>query len=166
MPNTRTKRGLSGSICIALTVAGLWWGFGPRPLYTQGGAGFRAGASVDPDQFYFGGHLEVGPVVEQLWFRPNVEVGIGNDRTLVGINGELTYWFPLARRAWDLYVGGGPAVNVIRFDEDRVRGGDTEVEGGFNILLGFAHHGGFFGELKVGALNSPEVKLGVGYTFR
>ena len=164
--NTRNKRGLPPSILVAFLVWGLWFALQPSVLYAQGGVGFRGGASVDPDQFYFGGHLEVGPVVEQLWFRPNVEVGIGNDRTLVGINGELTYWFPLARREWDLYVGGGPAVNVIRFDEDRVRGGDTEVEGGFNILLGLVHHGGFFGELKVGALNSPEVKLGVGYTFR
>lgn len=134
--------------------------------FAQGGAGIRAGASIDPDQFYFGGHLEAGPLVERLWFRPNVEIGIGNDRTLVAVNGEFTYWFPLRNPEWNLYVGAGPAINVIRFDQDRLGRNDTEVEGGFNILLGLAHDRGLFTELKVGALHSPEVKFGIGYTFR
>ena len=143
------------------------WIFGATLSNAQGGAGFRAGASVDPDQFYFGGHLELGPVVEQLWFRPNIEVGIGNNRTLVALNGEFAYWLGFPRNEWSLYVGAGPAVNIIRFDQDNFpRRDNTEVEGGFNILLGLAHDDGFFGELKVGALNSPEVKIGIGYTFR
>lgn len=138
----------------------------PKPASAQEGAGFRFGASVDPDQFYFGGHLGLGPLVEQLWFRPNVEVGIGNNRTLVGFNGEFTYWFPLARQPWSVYVGAGPALNLIRFDADSPRGGDTEAEGGFNILVGLAHRRGLFAEIKVGALHSPEFKLGIGYTFQ
>ncbi|MBI3896538.1 MAG: hypothetical protein HY313_11470 [Acidobacteria bacterium] len=139
----------------------------PKPASAQEGGGFRFGASVDPDQFYFGGHLGLGPLVEELWFRPNVEIGIGDNRTLVGLNGEFTYWFPLARHPWDLYVGAGPALNLIRFDEDRpVRGGDTEAEGGFNILVGAEHRSGLFAEIKVGALHSPAFKFGIGYTFR
>ncbi|MBI1955414.1 MAG: hypothetical protein HYS38_03375 [Acidobacteria bacterium] len=138
----------------------------PKPASTQEGVGFRFGASVDPDQFYIGGHLGLGPLVEQLWFRPNVEVGIGDNRTLVAFNGEFTYWFPLARQPWSLYVGAGPALNLIRFDADSPRGGDTDAEGGFNILVGLAHRRGLFTEIKVGALRSPEFKLGIGYTFR
>ena len=138
----------------------------PKSASAQQGAGFRFGASVDPDQFYLGGHLGLGPIVEQLWFRPNVEVGIGNNRTLVGFNGEFTYWFPLARQPWSVYVGAGPALNLIRFDADSPRGGDTDAEGGFNILVGLAHRSGLFTEIKVGALKSPEFKLGIGYTFR
>ena len=34
---------------------------------------------------------------------------------------------------------------------------DTEVEGGFNILLGAAHGGGLFTEFKIGASNSPDL---------
>jgi hypothetical protein len=138
----------------------------PMSAYGQGGAGVRAGASLDPDQFYFGGHLELGPVVEQLWFRPNVEIGIGNDITLVGFNGEFAYWFPLASNDWSVYAGAGPAVNIIRFDTGPAGQSETDAEGGFNILLGLAHDEGFFGELKVGALQSPELKLGIGFTFR
>jgi hypothetical protein len=136
-------------------------------LKAQAGAGIRGGVSVNPDQFYFGGHVAVGPLVERLWFRPNLEIGIGDNRTAVGFNGEFTYWFPPFRRSeWSLYAGAGPALHLIRFDEDRFGQRDTEAEGGFNILLGLGHSGGLFTELKVGALHSPDIKFGVGYSFR
>lgn len=121
---------------------------------------------MDPDQFYFGGHLALGPLVERLWFRPNLEIGIGNNRTTVGFNGEFTYWFPPFRNSqWSPYVGAGPALNLIRFDEDRFGQRDTAAEGGFNILLGVGHRNGLFAEFKVGALHSPDIKIGVGYSF-
>jgi hypothetical protein len=46
------------------------------PAQAQEGAGIRAGVSADPGQFYFGGHAAFGPVVDKLWFRPNLEVGV------------------------------------------------------------------------------------------
>ena len=49
-------------------------------------AGIRGGISVDPDQFYFGGHLETPPLVERLYFRPNVEVGVGDEFELIEKN--------------------------------------------------------------------------------
>ena len=135
-------------------------------LQAQSGAGIRVGASVDPDQFYFGGHVAVGPLVERLWFRPNLEIGIGDNRTTVGLNGEFTYWFPPFRNSqWSPYIGAGPALNLIRFDEDRFGRRDTAAEGGFNILLGVGHRRGLFAEFKVGALHSPDIKIGVGYSF-
>ena len=123
------------------------------------GVGVRAGASVSPDQFYFGGHVETAPLVEQLRFRPNLEIGLGNDVTVVAVNLEFAYLFPQSR-GWSLYAGGGPALNII----DTERG--TNSEGGFNLLAGASHEGGLFGELKVGFLDSPTFKIGVGYTFR
>jgi hypothetical protein len=108
----------------------------------------------------------MGPLIERLWFRPNLEVGLGSNRTLVALNGEFAWWIPLARNDWSVYVGAGPALNLIRFDEDRFGNRGTEAEGGLNILLGLAHDDGLFTELKVGALRSPEVKFGVGYTFQ
>jgi len=144
----------------------IWAGFDGTKALAQGGAGLRAGASLDPDQFYLGGHVEMGPLIERLWFRPNLEVGIGSNRTLVAFNGEFAYWIPLDRNEWSVYVGAGPALNLIRLDEDQFGDRGTEAEGGFNILLGLGHNDGLFTELKVGALRSPEVKFGVGYTFR
>ena len=90
------------------------------------GLGVRAGASVDPNQFYFGGHFETAPLVEQLRFRPNLEIGVGNDVTLVAVNLEFAYLFPQSR-GWSLYAGGGPALNII--DTDAA----THSEGGFNL---------------------------------
>jgi hypothetical protein len=97
--------------------------------------GARAGASVDPDQFYFGGHLETSDLVENLRFRPNVELGIGDDLTLIALNFELAYHFRM-RSPWHVYAGGGPALNIVHGDSD------TDAGGGFNILLGVEHGAG------------------------
>jgi len=32
-------------------------------------------------------------------------------------------------------------------------------------MFGVAHRGGFFGEVKVGVFDSPDLKIGFGYTF-
>ncbi len=123
------------------------------------GLGVRAGASVDPDQFYFGGHAETVPLLDQLHFRPNIEIGLGNDLTLVAVNVEFAYVLPPSA-GWSLYAGGGPALNIINTEAA------TNSEGGFNLLFGALHEGGLFGEVKVGFLDSPNFKVGVGYTFR
>jgi hypothetical protein len=121
--------------------------------------GVRAGVSADPDQFYFGAHYQTRPLVEQLSFRPNAEIGLGDDATVVALNFEFVYHFPTGRD-WELYAGGGPALNLIEFNDD------TDAEGGFNVLFGVEHTEGLLVEFKVGALDSPELKVGVGWTFR
>src|SRR5688500_1553641 len=73
-------------------------------------AGLRGGVSIDPDQFYFGGHIETSPLVDRLHFRPNVEVGIGEDLMLIGANMEFVYKFP-QRGGWGFYAGAGPALD-------------------------------------------------------
>jgi len=124
------------------------------------GFGVRAGASVDPDQFYAGVHYETHDLVDRLRFRPNVEVGIGNDLTLVALNIEFTYRLPKPIVPnWQFYVGGGPALNLYHFRND------TDPEGGFTGLAGLSHRSGLFTEVKLGALRSPTFKIGVGYTF-
>lgn len=123
-------------------------------------AGVRVGASIDPDQFFFGGHVETGPLVEELRFRPNVEIGLGDNVTLVAINFEFVYPFVLAED-WDLYAGAGPALNIYNHET-----AGTDSRGGFNLLVGLAHRGGLFTELKIGTIDSPDVKIAVGYQFR
>lgn len=128
------------------------------PVRAQDGFGVRTGVSVDPDQFYIGAHVGVGPLVRHLWFRPNLELGFGDGVTLVAINAELAYFFP-SSKPWQLYLGGGPALNI--YDHDN--GSDTQA--GLNFMLGVAHRGGFFVEAKVGVFDSPELKFGFGYSF-
>ncbi len=130
------------------------------------GFGVRVGASTEPDQFYGGVHFETSELVERLRFRPNIEAGVGDDLKLFALNFEFIYRLPPdtprlrgALAMWHLYVGGGPALNILRFTND------TQYEGGFEGLFGIAHRNGLFAEAKVGALKSPRFKIGVGYTF-
>jgi hypothetical protein len=144
------------SIHLVLTVAAVW-------LFAQPAAaqnlGVRAGASANPDQFYFGVHGDTGAIVEELHFRPNLEVGVGDDVTLVGVNFEFVYPFPIEDTDWNIYPGIGPALNIVNFNDN------TESFGGINIVLGVEHRDGFFAEIKVGAIDSPDFKFGVGYSF-
>ena len=129
------------------------------PARAQVSAGVRVGASLDPDQFYFGGHLETPPLADQVTFRPNVEIGVGNNATVVAINFELAYKFP-PRQEWHLYAAAGPALNIINANSN------TSAQGGFTIGVGVEHRDGLFVEVKAGAINSPSFKIGIGYRFR
>ena len=128
-------------------------------------AGLRGGISGDPTQFYFGGHIETSPLVDRLHFRPNVEAGIGDDLTLLAANMEFVYKFS-TRRAWNVYAGGGPALNIYMFDNDGQGDNDANTEAGLNILVGVEQSSGLFFEFKIGAIDSPDFKFGVGYTWR
>ena len=130
------------------------------------GFGLRGGVSADPDQFVVGLHYDTGPLVDRLTFRPNAELGLGDDLTLVAFNFEVAYWFPLKGQPWSFYVGGGPALNIDIFDDNAGRGrDDTDVEPGLNFLFGIAHDNGLFFEVKAGAIDSPDFKALIGYSF-
>jgi hypothetical protein len=127
--------------------------------------GVRAGVSGNPDQFYFGGHVMTPAIVDRIHFRPNIEVGFGDDITLGAFNFEFVYlfaedFFPQAMRPWRLYVGGGPALNVFSIEDD------SDAEPGFNLLGGLVHEKGLFAEFKIGQIDSPDVKFAVGYEWR
>jgi len=132
------------------------------PVFAQAGTGVRAGAGGSPDQFFFGGHIETGPVADHVTFRPNAEVGVGSGFTQLAVNLEFVYHVPIRRQPWSFYFGGGPAA-VISSPRDR---NGSEVGGGFNLLLGLQARRGLFTELKVGFIDSPQVKFTVGYAFR
>jgi hypothetical protein len=134
--------------------------FSATPALAQD-AGIRGGISLDPDQFYFGGHLETSPLVDRLHFRPNVEVGFGDDLVLIAANMEFVYKFSRSR-AWNFYAGAGPALNISMPDGSD----DANTDGGFNVLAGAESSRGLFFEFKLGVLDSPELKFGVGYTWR
>jgi hypothetical protein len=131
-----------------------------RPVQAQAIApGVQGGVSLDPDQFYFGGHLETSPLIDRLRFRPSVDVGIGDVTTVSG-NFDFTYTFA-GGNPWNLYVGGGPSINWYNFDN-----GGSDTQGGFNFIGGVKSRAGLFFEVKLGVEGSPDLKFGVGYTFR
>ena len=147
------RRAIGLSFLLAVVV------FSSVPAAAQD-AGIRGGISVDPDQFYFGGHLETAPLIDRLYFRPNLEVGLGDDLVLIAANMEFVYKFT-AGRAWNIYAGAGPALNIYMPDE-----GESDTDAGFNIMVGVEQSRGLFFEFKIGAIDSPDFKFGVGWTFK
>ena len=129
----------------------------------QTGFGIRAGMTADPNQFHFGAHYVSNPLVDKLNFRPNLEIGIGNNVTTMAANFEFAYKIPFSQKPVSLYLGAGPALVVSRFGQSPRR--NTKTGGGFNVLIGLEHEEKLFGEVKVGAIDSPEFKFTVGYTF-
>ena len=127
------------------------------------GIGIRAGVSAEPDQFYIGAHMNVTEIVENFWFRPNAELGFGNNLTLLALNPEFVYNIRIKSRVWTPYIGGGPSLLVGSFDSPNGRSSD--VGGGFNFVGGIQQKKGFMAEIKIGAFDSPDFKLGVGWTW-
>lgn len=163
MKNVRARRELStrwAAVCLAAVCLAAW---PAAPALAQNGPGIRGGFGANPDQFFFGGHYVTAPIWDRVRFQPNVEAGFGDDRTVVAFNIEFAYWIP-ASRDWDVYVGGGPAMNLYSWD-DGGHGDHDDLEPGMTVVAGLRRRGGLFFEMKVGAFDSPEFKLAVGYTF-
>jgi hypothetical protein len=127
------------------------------------GIGVRAGVSAEPDQFYIGAHMNVKEIVENFWFRPNAELGFGNNLTLLALNPEFVYNLRIKSREWTPYLGAGPSFLVGSFDTPGGR--STDTAGGFNFVGGIQQRKGFMAEIKIGAFDSPDFKLGVGWTW-
>jgi len=129
--------------------------------------GGRLGVSGGPTQFYIGGHGDYGPVIPQLWFRPNLEIGVGDNATIVGFNFEFAYRIRLTgslRNApWTPYVMAGPALVYTRVSVGSFSASNTG--GGFNLGFGLQHTQGLFTEIKLGVGESPDFKFGIGYNF-
>ena len=148
---------MKNPFCLRPCVASLMLFATPANAQTFG---VRAGASADPDQFFFGGHYETRPLMKNLTFRPNIEVGVGNDVTLVAFNIEFAYWIRPQQQALEGLSGrrtGGQICTTMT---------QHRSQGGFNLLVGAQHRGGPAREFKVGLIDSPDVKFGVGYAFK
>jgi hypothetical protein len=124
------------------------------------GIGFQGGATVDPEQGFVGTHFETGELFRNFRFRPGIDGAFGGDYSLATINIEFLYHLEFGRSGWSLYQGGGPAVVLLRRNED------TSVHAGSFVTLGFAHENGFFTDFKIGYGNTPTLKFVVGYTVR
>ena len=147
------------SVLMCLAVFSLCSTIAVLPAEAQVRGGVQGGVSIDPDQGFFGGHIETTPLIDRVRFRPGLDLGFGEDFTLIAFNFDFTYSFTESR-PWNLYAGGGPAINWFDFD------GGSETEAGFNFLVGAKQRDGLFFEMRVGAIDSPDLKFGVGYTFR
>jgi len=142
------------------------------PLWAQGtakigyrGWGVRVGLSSDPDQVYGGFHWDLGEFAHNVRFRPNLEIGFGDNVDVLMANAEVHYVFSKVQ-VWKPYVGG--STGFIYANPDA---GDSDTDltltgvGGVETKLKSATS--FFIEGKVGLTdNEPDFKAGVGWTWK
>jgi hypothetical protein len=127
--------------------------------------GPHLGFTSGPDQFIVGGHLQWGDVAPRLDFVPSADLGLGDDRTVISLNGDFRYRIE-ARSSWQPYIGGGVGIHFISYDGPA---GDDNAAGG-HFLLGadVATKSGsrFFADLKIGLADAPDLKVSAGWSFR
>jgi hypothetical protein len=130
--------------------------------------GLRAGAGDDPDQIVFGVQFDMGEFIQNLRFQPNVEVGVGDDTTIVSLTAPVHYRVPLEGQL-TLYGGGGLTVGFIDVDEEEF---DDDEDSDFDIAPmaagGIAWPVGpseLSVELNLTAGDFSTVKLVVGWMF-
>jgi hypothetical protein len=129
------------------------------------GWGLRGGLSFDPDQIVIGGHLDLGEFSPHWHFVPNIDLGIGDDVTLISISPDVTYDFPV-KDVGSLYTGGILAFEWWNWDDHGRRQDDhSDSEIGLHGLIGLSLETPVFFELNIGLVDAPDVKLIVGYTF-
>jgi hypothetical protein len=136
--------------------------------------GVRGATALDPELFMFGAHGQFGPLFsENIYARPNLELGFGELTTLLAFNFEGIYRLPVVSRGsrWNIYAGGGPGLNWSHrnLSEETDRGkidfGDMDLDVGFNFLLGLQSRDGVFVELKTSAYSLPTIRFEFGYNF-
>ena len=132
------------------------------------GVGGRVGATLDPDQVHLGIHLDLGELAERVRVQPSVEIGFGNDITLVAVNPEVVYLFK-KRGKWTPYGGGGLGLNIVNRDLPHPGQDNTELEVGLNLLAGIetmvSNSTRLFFEGKLGVGDSPDFKATCGFTI-
>lgn len=134
-----------------------------------GGVGPRVGFSTGPDQLVFGGQLIIGEIAPDLTFDPSLEFGFGDHATIIAANFDLHYHFVVSGSAWRPYAGGGLSLNFIEIDRGFGNDlSDTEVGGSLIVGAGVPTQSGnrFFGEMKLGLGDVPDLKVMVGWNFK
>jgi hypothetical protein len=131
--------------------------------------GVRAGLSISPDQFVFGGQLSLRGLAPDWTFDPGLEIGLGDEVTVIAINLDALYHLRLSGSDWSPYVGGGLGIASISWDRPPGLRDDTDNEIGLNAVLGVrvptraGQH--WFTELRLGIGDLPDLKVVGGFSF-
>lgn len=129
--------------------------------------GIRAGiTSWDPiSQFHFGMHSDWGELTPSIALVPGFEIGVGDDFTVVTINGDVLYRSTeLVSRPWQLYGGGSLSFNIV----DGPHSGST-TDLGVSGIAGVSHNLSnghtMLWEIRLGIIDSPDFKFTMGYSL-
>lgn len=145
------------------------------PIAAYAGQSFTAygphlGFSTSPDQVVLGGHLQWGDVAPQLDFVPSLDLGVGDDVTLLTVNGDFHYRIRTSTQ-WQPYAGAGVALEYASISGSGFGSGDSGTFGGGNLIVGAdvatQSHSRFFAELKLGlGSDVPTLKIMAGWSFQ
>jgi hypothetical protein len=129
------------------------------------GFGPRIGVSIDPNQIVVGGHGDFGDLFPQTaWLFPVVEIGLGDNVTVVSLGTDLLIRARETFGVWNPYAGG-----ELAFVLTTAGGADAVTDLGLSGVVGVAklvnESGRFAGEVKFGIIDSPTVKFLVRWTF-
>ncbi len=142
----------------AAASAGSFTYYGPQLGFSQG-----------PDQFVVGGHLKWNMVSPRLDFVPGVDLGIGDNFSLVSLNGDFHYRI-ISGAHWQPYVGGGVGMHFASDDNLRGNTNNNDAQTGGHIIVGAGvpteGRNRFFTELKLGFGDSPDLKAIAGWNFK
>ena len=143
-------------LLMATSVLALDVPLGPR-------VGYTSWDSIS--QVHFGGHAKLGELFPNVEMTPNIEMGFGDNFTVITLNGDLAYQFTeLTTAPWGLYGGGSLSLNYL--DNDQI---DGNLDLGFSAIAGVTRKLGnqneILAELRLGILDSPDFKATIGYTF-
>jgi len=118
--------------------------------------GVRLGVGADPDQAIGGFQFDLGDVADRLRLEPNVELGVGDDHTVISLSAPVHYRFDVDSDL-EPYAGGGLSV---AFDfRDLPSGSDKDDE---DVEIGFRFIGGVEWRLKDGKEFRIELSLHAG----
>jgi opacity protein-like surface antigen len=138
-------------------------------LFGYHGFGPRVGLSFNPDQVFVGGHIDFGEAFPHVRFQPNLEIGFGDDITLIQVDGDFHYRFLEAWDVWNPYLGGGLGLSHASLDNAPDGVDDSSTDFQIHVVGGIEKYissGKFFVESKLGLVDeTPDFKLLVGWTF-
>lgn len=136
------------------------------------GWGPRVGVGDDPDQILVGIHQDLGEFVENLRFQPSLDLGLGDDHTVISGVVPVHYRFP-GRGDAVPYLGGGLVLAWIDRDRPaRGRGGGDDSEFDISPLVvgGVEWKAGRRGdallEIQFATGDAHDIKLMFGWIFR
>jgi opacity protein-like surface antigen len=92
---------------------------------------------------------------------------LSDDVTMLNVNADLAYRFSSDWGQWSPYLGGG--LGFYSWGDDRGLRSDSHNDLGASVLggleTGVSSGNRFFMEMKLGLVDAPDMKLGVGWTF-
>lgn len=161
---SRTRLALAAFALLAAAVMAA-----PRPAQAQDriDLDLRGGVYTDSDAGFIGGGILTG-LTAGWYFNPNLEYVFVDPGSLWTVNADFHYDFTRAG-GWSIWAGGGPALVVRDFGNDRRhRGDNTTTDFGFNALAGIGLLRGPvrpFAQAKILLSDETEGVLAIGLRF-